>query len=68
MIEATFRIQGMKCDGCVHSVSTVLNALPGVEVESVAIGRARVRLAPGELAEMSLLEALQKAGFAAARE
>ena len=68
MIETHYKIDGMSCGGCVRSVTSVLKALPGVEVESVTVGTARLRLAADETTEMRVVEALRKAGFAASKE
>ena len=68
MIETHYKIDGMSCGGCVRSVTNVLKAVPGVEVESVTVGTARLRLAADETTEMRVVEALRKAGFAASKE
>jgi copper chaperone CopZ len=65
---AKFKIMGMKCDGCVRGVTAALSALPGVEIISVTVGGAEVRMPPGAMSEMAVLEAVQHAGFSAIRE
>jgi copper chaperone len=43
MTQATIDIQGMSCGHCLNAVNRALAALPGVEIESVRMGRADVR-------------------------
>jgi copper chaperone len=43
MTKATLDIQGMSCGHCLNAVNRALAALPGVEIESVRMGRADVR-------------------------
>ena len=68
MNEATFSIAGMRCGGCMRRVSDLLQALPGVQVESVSVGLARVRLEPGGATRNRVIEALGDAGYAAREE
>jgi copper chaperone len=39
----TLHIEGMSCGHCLNAVSRALAGLPGVEIESVRIGRAELR-------------------------
>jgi copper chaperone len=41
--QTTLDIEGMSCGHCLNAVNRALAALPGVEIESVRIGRADVR-------------------------
>lgn len=43
MKQTTLDIEGMSCGHCLNAVNRALAALPGVEIESVRIGRADVR-------------------------
>ena len=43
MTQATIDIEGMSCGHCVNAVNRALAALPGVEIDSVRMGRADVR-------------------------
>jgi copper chaperone len=65
MAEFTLRIDGMHCGSCVRRVSHALAATPGVTVNQVRVGAARLTAteepAPVDLA----IAALAKAGFAA---
>ena len=65
MAEFTLRIDGMHCGSCVRRVSHALAATPGVVVNEVRVGAARLTAteepAPVDLA----IAALAKSGFAA---
>jgi copper chaperone len=65
MAEFTLRIDGMHCGSCVRRVSQALAAVPGVAVNEVRVGAARLTAveqpAPVDLA----IAALAKAGFVA---
>ena len=68
MAEATFRIDGMHCGGCVDRVERALSAVPGVNgaAANLAARHARARYdAPADLS--ALAEALEKAGYPATR-
>jgi copper chaperone len=43
MTSLTLHIEGMSCGHCLHAVNRALADLPGVEVESVRMGRAELR-------------------------
>lgn len=43
MTSLTMKISGMTCGHCVAGVKRALAQVPGIEVEEVAIGSARVR-------------------------
>jgi copper chaperone CopZ len=65
MAEFTLRIDGMHCGSCVRRVSQALAATPGVTVNEVRIGAARLTAAEDPAAVDLALAALAKAGFAA---
>lgn len=56
-------ISGMTCQGCVKSVTRVLEALPGVKHTDVAIGRATVEFDPEAQNADTLRSAIEDAGF-----
>lgn len=58
----------MSCGGCVRRVSSILNTLPGVEVDELLVGRATVRLDPARTTQDQLLQALADAGYSASEE
>ena len=43
MRSLTLHIEGMSCGHCLNAVNRALAELPGVEVDSVRIGRAELR-------------------------
>ncbi|MFN7545807.1 MAG: heavy-metal-associated domain-containing protein [Acidobacteriota bacterium] len=57
------KIEGMHCDGCVRRVSALLRQLPGVRLEDVKVGSARLELSSPPTTRADLLAALQAAGF-----
>jgi copper chaperone len=69
MSEFTLRIEGMHCGACVRRVSQALASTPGLTVEEVRLGAARLRSKPDSVKELapadSAIAAIAKAGFAA---
>ncbi len=68
MEEAVFTVRGMRCQGCVRSLTTLLASLPGVVQVEVALEEASARVlydaqlvSPARLAQM-----IDEAGFEAA--
>jgi copper chaperone CopZ len=66
LAEITLRIDGMHCGSCVRRVSAALASTPGVEVEEVRIGAARLRANQDASQSMpAVMAALEKAGYRA---
>jgi copper chaperone CopZ len=65
MAEFTLRIDGMHCGSCVRRVNRALAATPGVEVNEVRVGTARLSAAEEPAPVNLAIAALAKAGFAA---
>ena len=65
MQHATLHIDGMSCGHCLNAVNRALSAVPGVEVESVQIGRARVRYDEDTTSPAALEAAVSEAGYRA---
>lgn len=63
MREATIKIAGMTCGGCVKAVTTALSRVAGVKVLSVTVGEARVSLGDSEESLESLRAPIEDAGF-----
>jgi copper chaperone len=65
MAEFTLKVDGMHCASCVRRVSQALTSIPGMAVNEVTVGTAKlssqVQPAPVDAA----IAALAKAGFAA---
>lgn len=62
---AVIKVQGMKCGGCVSSVSAVLKELPGIAEVDVSLerGEARVVFDPAALGIDAVRAAIADAGF-----
>ena len=65
MQHVTLDIEGMSCSHCLNAVNRALSALPGVAIESVAIGRAEVRLDETVTSTAQLEAAVGNAGYRA---
>ena len=65
MAEFTLRIDGMHCGSCVRRVSQALSAMPGVVVNEVRVGAARLTATAEPAPVESAIAALAKAGYAA---
>jgi len=63
MTGLTLRIDGMSCGHCVEAVRRALAALPGVQVEAVQIGWARVRFDETATSPTALAVAVSDAGY-----
>jgi copper chaperone CopZ len=57
------QITGMHCDGCVRRVERGLGKLPGVVVEQVAVGAARVQADDAD----AVVQAVRALGFGVER-
>lgn len=66
MQHSTLHIEGMSCGHCLNTVNRALSAVPGVEVESIQIGRARVRYDERATTPAALEAAVSEAGYRAA--
>lgn len=65
METAILKVDGMTCNGCVRSVTNVLQDLPGVDSVEVTLesARASVTFDPKEIDLARLREAIADAGF-----
>lgn len=63
MPELRMKIDGMSCGHCVGAVSRALKELPGVEVDEVTIGTARVRYEPTAVTPADISNAVEDAGY-----
>lgn len=68
METTVMKVGGMSCQGCVKSVTNVLQALPGVAKADVSLerGEARVEFDPARVDHAALKGAIEGAGFEAA--
>jgi copper chaperone CopZ len=62
---AVLHIDGMSCGHCLNAVNRALAEVPGVEVESVRIGRAEVRYDRARISPSELEAAVAEAGYRA---
>ncbi|HEX6534336.1 MAG TPA: cation transporter [Gemmatimonadaceae bacterium] len=60
----TLDITGMSCGHCVHAVSEALKETPGVRVQKVDIGSARIEV-DDDTAAGAAIEAVRDAGYEA---
>ena len=67
MKSAEFKIEGMTCNHCVMAVKKELQKIPGVQVEDVQIGHARVSFDESRTSEKVLSTAIEDAGYAIVR-
>ena len=56
-------IQGMSCSHCLNAVNRALRAQPGVEIESVRIGRAEIRFDENQADPTRIATAIADAGY-----
>lgn len=63
MRSVQLNIGGMSCGHCVARVTKALEALDGLEVDSVRIGAAELRFDPARRSIDDILEALRDAGY-----
>jgi copper chaperone len=68
MEKLSLMLDGMGCGGCVKNVRKVLDAMPGVRIENVAVGSASFEFDPEKASPQSVAEALAKAGYPVRRE
>ncbi|MCL4849705.1 MAG: heavy-metal-associated domain-containing protein [Acidobacteria bacterium] len=61
----TLNVSGMSCGHCVARVTRTLEALDGVEVDAVEIGRADVHFDPDAATADAIARALDDIGFPA---
>ncbi|SHK84375.1 cation transporter [Rhodothermus profundi] len=64
--QETLQIEGMSCQHCVHAVTNALKQLPGVEVQSVEIGRATVAYDPEQVSRDQIKAAIEAEGYTVA--
>lgn len=65
MAEATIKVEGMSCGGCVRSVTEALKAQPGVGNAEVSLemAQARIDYDPALVSVERLRRAVEDAGF-----
>ena len=61
----TLSIEGMHCGGCVRRVSTALQGVAGVEVDSVEVGWAQMTFESNQASAEEIAAAVDNIGFSA---
>ena len=61
------KVEGMDCQGCVQSVTRMLNGVPGVEKVDVSLEQARARVSydPAKAGPEQFRRAIERAGYKA---
>ncbi|MBI3791155.1 MAG: heavy-metal-associated domain-containing protein [Gemmatimonadetes bacterium] len=65
MTALTLNISGMSCGHCVGAVKQALAAVPGVQVDAVAIGTAVVQYDPATVTAERIAQAVADEGYPA---
>ena len=63
--EFTIKIDGMHCGSCVRRVNQAIAAVPGVKVEEVRVGAARLTSLQDPAPIDQVIAAIAKSGYAA---
>ena len=63
MKDITLAISGMSCGHCLNAVNKAIGAVPGIEVKSVQIGRAEVRVPESDPSGSAVKAAIEGAGY-----
>jgi copper chaperone CopZ len=63
MSDITLPISGMSCGHCLNAVSKALAAVPGVEIKSIQLGRAELRVADQAETADRARSAVEAAGY-----
>jgi copper chaperone len=63
MQDLILHIEGMSCGHCLNAVNRALAALPGVEIQSVKIGRADLRYDEHTVGPSRIEAAVADAGY-----
>lgn len=58
-------VAGMHCGSCVRRVSTALEAIPGVQVQSVEVGSAHVAFDSDKATPQEIAASINRIGFQA---
>jgi len=57
------KIEGMSCGHCVMSVKKELGKVPGIVVDDVQIGKAKIHYDESKVTEQTLAQAIDEAGY-----
>ncbi len=62
-----FRIEGMSCGHCVMAVKKELSKLTDIIVDDVQIGNAKIQYDENKIAEKTIVDAIEEAGYKVTR-
>jgi copper chaperone len=65
MKELHLTIEGMSCGHCVRAVSEAVKGIDGVEVDTVEIGSATLRIDPEKASVGEIIDSIMDAGYEA---
>jgi len=57
------KIEGMSCGHCVMSVKKELGKVPGIVVDDVQIGKAKIHYDESNVTEQAIAQAIDEAGY-----
>ena len=57
------KIEGMSCGHCVMSVKKALGKVPGIVVDDVQIGKAKIQYDESKVTEQAFTRAIDEAGY-----
>ena len=57
------KIEGMSCGHCVMSVKKELGKVPGIVVDDVRIGKAKIHYDESKVTERAIAQAIDEAGY-----
>ena len=60
-------VEGMSCGHCVNAVTGALRQVPGVQVQEVTIGSAKVSYDPARATPEQIIDAVNDEGYTAYR-
>lgn len=63
MEQLTIAISGMHCGGCVTAVRQALQTVPGLRIDAVEVGSARVTYDAVQTNPETIAEAIRQAGY-----
>jgi copper chaperone len=63
MKDITLTISGMSCGHCLNAVNQAIHSVPGVEIRSVRIGQAKLRVPEGDPTGGQVKAAIEGAGY-----
>jgi len=65
MENLVLHIEGMSCNHCLNAVNKALASLPGLQVDSVRIGRADLKFDPAKVSAVQIAAAVTDSGYRA---